>query len=378
MKPIQVIQYSNNTDQGISRENSCPDNGILAIEDMQDPTIYYFFIWVIICISLEQAIHVCTLLWKNYNSLKVTLNLRPYQFQTGLALLWTLFTASSHILVCLTWRSNAAVFTKGLHVLTEAIFLIQIALSLGFRLFASVCSFLIFVILIFVTTLPCKATVTAASYSGIILDSVNFVAHLMYGLSNSRDPILWRAISAFGFHLLYLSLFVLVENENFKLSQDNVAILRIVGAYCNYIAGEIFINICYKLLYNKKSLWVRSNDWIEENTIVNVWKNDELIIFGASKKNDFAIDIFEPYTTAFDGFNFAILNMYFPIFGRIWVTDRGTSYHVEYSILCTIGKKMNIPRINTFSDKVFVLNWYVFRLPFIILSVIISVIMTLL
>mgnify|MGYP001360560332 CR=1 FL=1 len=77
MKPIQIIQYSNSTNDGISYENSCPDNGIIAIDSMQDPTAYYFFIWLIICFSFEQAVHVFMLLWENYDALKLTFSNKP-------------------------------------------------------------------------------------------------------------------------------------------------------------------------------------------------------------------------------------------------------------------------------------------------------------
>lgn len=382
MKPTQFIDFadpllSNQNTQTISVENSCPDAALIALERMNYPYIFNIFTWIIILLSFEQGIHVFTLFIKNYNKLNFNLKIRSFEFQTGLGLLWTLFTASSHILVVTTSRSNAAVLTKGLHVITEAIFLIQISISFNFFLFASVCCVVIFIIFILILSLPCKATITPASYSGILLDSINFIAHLIYAISVPRNKILLKVVFAFGFHLLYLILFVLVENNiDYQFSDEYVASFRLIGAYSNYIAGELFINVCYNTFYTTKSGWIQTKEWIKDHKIVNVWRNDELLIIGDTDTYEQPLNIFEPYKTGFDGFSYAFINTYLPIFGTSWVSTENNRYSLITSIFCSYRNAMYVSKSTNTSNMILVLNWYMYRFPLILICLIVGIILT--
>lgn len=384
MKPTQFVGFthdpllSNQNTQTVSLENSCPDAALVALERMDYPYMFNLLTWLIVILSFEQSIHVFTLFLKNYKKLNFSLKVRSFEFQTGLGLLWTLFTASSHILVVTTSRSNAAVLTKGLHVITEAIFLIQISISFNFFLFASICCVAIFVIFVLILSLPCKATITPASYSGILLDSINFVAHSIYAISAPKNIVLRKIVFAFGFHLLYLILFILVENNlDYDFSDEYVAAFRLIGAYCNYIAGELFINVCYKIFYTTNSGWIKTQEWIKEHKIVNVWRNDELFIIGEPDTYEQAINIFEPYTTGFDGFSYMFINTYIPIFGTSWVTtDNRSKYTLITSIFCSYRKPAYISRCTDTSDMILVLNWYMFRFPIILICIISAFILT--
>ena len=256
-------------------------------------------------------------------------------------------------------------------------FLIQISISFNFFLFASICCVAIFIIFILILSLPCKATITAASYSGILLDSINFSAYLIYASSVPKNKILRKIVFAFGFHLIYLILFVLVENNlDFNFSDEYTASFRLIGAYCNYIAGEIFINVCYNIFYTTKSGWIKTQEWIKEHKIVNIWRNDELFIIGEPDMYEQPINIFEPYKTGFDGFSYMFINTYIPIFGTSWVNSENNRYSLITSIFCSYRKAVYIPRCTDISEMILVFNWYMYRFPFILACLIVGIILT--
>lgn len=360
-----IIQIFSN-DSFISSENVCPDNGMIAI-DMMDAKIYWFFVWLIVFLSFEQSIHVFTLILDNFNKLTLSLQTNPYKFQTGLSLLWTLFTACSHILVSLTNRSNVAVLTKGFHIISEAVFLIQISLVFGYILFASIFSVVIFIIFVMILNLPCKATIYPASYTGLTLDALNFFSHLIYGLSISFQPILCKVIVAFGFHFVYLIAFTISENDALNLSNEVLGILRIFSAFCNYIAGEIFINICYNTYYKTSALWVTTEKWRTEHDVVSIWRNDHLYVIGETKNKK--IDAFRPFKTGFDGFSLSLLNVYVPLFGSMNINNN----KIIPSFLCSEMQERNTNRFKI-SDKIFVMNWYVYRSFYVSIAIILSII----
>ena len=361
-----IIQIFSNNSSFISSEFICPDNGMVAI-DVMNSKIYWIFVWLIVFLSIEQSIHVFTLILDNFSKLTFHLQTNPYQFQTGLSLLWTLFTACSHILVSLTNRSNVAVLTKGFHIIIEAIFLIQIALVFGYLLFASIFSVVIFIIFSMILTLPCKATIFPASYTGLILDSLNFISHLIYGLSISFQPILCKVIVAFGFHFVYLILFTISENDTVNLSNEILGMLRIISAFCNYFAGEIFINICYNTYYKTSALWVTTAKWKTEHDVVSIWRNDHLYVLGET--NNKKIDVFRPFKTGFDGFSLSLLNVYVPLFGSININNN----KIIPSFLCSEMQERNMIRYKI-SDKIFVMNWYVYRTFYVSVAIILSII----
>jgi hypothetical protein len=374
MKFLQLVKYNTSLvydENMISVENLCPDRGLQAIETLGHTSIYYVLGWMIALLSIEQSCHVFMLFFQKFREIKYTFCRNPFQFPVGVSLLWVLFTALSHILVAFTWRSNAAILAKSLHVVTETLFLIQISTSFGFYLFSSVCSVVITIVLLLVVALPCTVTVTPASYSGIVLDTINFLAYTMYGFGNKDNKILWKAIAAFGLHWLYLITFTFVEIDEIQLGKHTLASLRIFGAYMNYFAGEVFINIAHTILYKSNDLKQDTRDWFKRHTICSVWNNNELIIHGLKNNTTTKMNVLSPYTTGFTNCGFPMLSTIFQTFGKCTVTAEANYYKLQF-ISCyevKVNKSTQIP------DKILVLNWTFCRLPYILTFILVSIIL---
>ena len=109
-----------------SFDSQCPDVALQAYTEMTDENklLPRILIWVGMLVSLEQAWHATTLLMKaKVSDLTVSIGISP-RFHPPLltTLLWVVFTAVSIFLIGITFRSNAAVLSKTLHVTSEASF----------------------------------------------------------------------------------------------------------------------------------------------------------------------------------------------------------------------------------------------------------------
>lgn len=368
MKFVQLV------DVAALPEHQCPDNGLLAIERLGYPSVYYVLGWIVVCISFEQAVHVVRMLWQNASQLSFVLRKRPVVFPIGLAYLWVFFTAVSHILVVLTNRSTAALLTKTLHVVTETTFLIQISAQFGYDLFASIVAVIAFIVAVFVFSFPCQVTVTAAAYSGIILDGLNFFSYLLFARSERTNNELWLAVFAFQLHLLYLVTFAIVENEKAGLSDDGMASLRIAGAFFNYFAGEVFLYIGHSKFYSEKTGWVNTLDWMQEHTTVAIW-NDGGVRVSHTGDGEVEANIFAPYTTGYETLSVSMLNTLFPIFGSsTLVSTKQSTFIASISVLCT-NANTRLATLNQGPESVFVFSWAMIRSVYMTLSILIAIIL---
>jgi len=146
--------------------NICPDKGLRAISEIPEPNVLSVIAWIGIFLSIEQATHAIVIFLHSPKKINFVTKVNPFVFPSGLALLWVFFTATSHILVGLTWRSNVAVLTKVLHVAIETVFLVQLLLNFGFYFLSGFALLLVSIILFMSLTLPCSSTIEIASFSG--------------------------------------------------------------------------------------------------------------------------------------------------------------------------------------------------------------------
>ena len=96
----------------LSNTSLCLDPGLIAIDRIPENHIINFVLWCIIAVSIEQFVHLFVIILHSKKRLIYSMKIYPYQFPTGLAILWSIFTSMSQILIGLTSRNDAAVFTK--------------------------------------------------------------------------------------------------------------------------------------------------------------------------------------------------------------------------------------------------------------------------
>lgn len=198
-----------------------------------------FFIWLGVALATEQVVHALTLAL-GARRLGVKVRVRPFRLPTGLALAWVSFTALSIVLTALTWRSNAAVLAKTLHVVTEALFLVYMLVAFGYRVVAGIVASLVLVAVLLVLTLPCSETILYAASSGLVLDAINFLVYAWHGLTLPNDSQLWLLIWGLGWHAMYLLTMVGVMRWR-QLSGAAKVVWRVLGLYFNIVASEFFL-----------------------------------------------------------------------------------------------------------------------------------------
>tara|TARA_B100001741_G_C16548099_1_gene597915 strand:- start:1047 stop:2195 length:1149 start_codon:yes stop_codon:yes gene_type:complete len=365
-------------DMYIDPNSICPDRGLRSISNIAQPNILVTIAWMGAFFSMEQAIHAILIFLHSKNRPKFYTRIDPFVFPTGIALLWVLFTAVSHILVGFTWRSNAAVLTKTLHVATEATFLVQLCMAFGFYGLAAAALLVVFIILTMVFTLPCSATIGIASLSGIALDSTNFLAFVYLGCTKRKNREIWMAISAFGFHVLYLMSLLFVQNYDY-FSDYVRGSFRLSGMVFNIIASEIFLRLVHMIEYDPDPLIVDTEDWIAKREIVSIWTEHGLIIKGYFGREPMHINVFDPYVSGYSGCMIQILNAYIPLFGNCVVSHYDDKHlQLKWSFLFAFCVTSKIPKRSEIPDRVLVLTWNYIRLPFQILFVLCGLMFSLL
>ena len=119
-----------------------------------------------------------------------------------------------------------------------------------------------------------------------------------------------------------------------------------------------------------------TRQWIKEHKVVSIWKDNTLMIFGTFDDEQ-NINPFEPFKTGFDGFSNSIFNVFIPLLGIVRVRKDNLKTLTIPSILCafiTVESRQNNDEI---SENIFVLNWYVYRIPYIGLIITLSTLLTL-
>jgi len=354
----------------------CPDKGLRAISELSDPNFLSVIAWLGIFLSIEQAIHAIVIFLHSPKKINFVTKVNPFVFPSGLALLWVFFTATSHILVGLTWRSNVAVLTKVLHVAVEATFLVQLLLNFGFYFLSGFALLVVSIILFMSLTLPCSATIDFASFSGILLDSTNYLSYVYLGLTKRRNTTLWFAIAAFGFHVLYLLSFIGVQK--WHMINELRGSFRLSGMVFNIIASEIFLRLVQNLQYGHVPFRVDTKKWMMNHDRVSIWTKEGVLIKEFTNPQSQQINLFDPYTTGFVSISPVMINCFIPILGTSIVSIHDDKHlKIHWSILCAFCIKSIIPKHGNIPDKVYVFNWNHIRLFYQFIAIVIALILAL-
>lgn len=228
---------------------SCPD---VAMQFMDGHTAFMPIVAAGVAWSAEQTVWAGVLLAR-VGEMGARSSFGPYRPGLLLVWLWAFFTAASVTLVGVTWRSDAAVLAKTLHVATEAAFLWQILARRGFHVASSLVAATVFYALAFAVTMPCEVSLVLATTAGFVLDSANFVAHLLIG-----SPRL--VLYAFACHALYLGLYFSLFMLG--LGDEVGGSLRSAGMLFNLVAVEFAMEHVRREAYPPAvygSRWVTSD-----------------------------------------------------------------------------------------------------------------------
>tara|TARA_B100000945_G_C20411148_1_gene612636 strand:+ start:42 stop:734 length:693 start_codon:yes stop_codon:yes gene_type:complete len=223
-----------------------------------------------------------------------------------------------------------------------------------------------------VLTLPCSATIELASFSGIVLDSANFLALVWLGCTKPSNTILWRAITAFGFHLLYLLTFIGVQK--WTMIDEIRGTFRLSGMLFNIIASEIFLRLVQYIHYGNASFFRKVSDLASENEIISIWTKNGLIIKGFNGLDPKIINPFDPYTTGYTTISAAMINSFIPIFGTCIISSYNDNYwQLNWSILCAFCFKTYIPKYHEkYPNDILVFTWNHIRFLYQIIAIIIA------
>lgn len=342
------------------------------MQNMPIPNSLNTLAWIGVFVAIEQAVHVIVLFLHSKRPLPFRMLLEPFTFPFGLALVWVFFTSLSIILVPLTNRSNAAILAKALHVFTESLFLMQLSTLFGYIGFAGAVFVVVSIILLFVVTLPCSSSISLASFSGIVFDTANFLAFALFATSRPNDALLWTAIYAFGFHVLYLLTFVAVQK--WDMLDEIRGTFRMTGMVFNLFANEIFLRLVQQSQYGSYTgHWIKTEELFQNNDVFVVWVEGGIIIKGLNGMTPRRINPFDPHTTGYNGFYLPILNAIVPIFGSVTVTAFDSMYYqIEWSILFVPSFRTLTPKQQVLPTHVFVLTWNDIRLIYRIIGISLS------
>lgn len=351
--------------------NTCPDPALIGYDHLTDnqKAVPRVFIWIGVVLAFEQVVHALTLGLGSRRRLIFGVTTRPFRLPTGLALAWVIFTALSIVLTALTFRSNAAILSKTVHVVIEGLFLMFLSGAFGFRLLAGVVGFFLLVGIVTVLALPCSETVRYAGSSGLFFDAVNFLVYAWYGISQPNDYQLWLVIWAFGWHALYL--ISMVGVMRWDISDASKLGWRISGLYFNIVASELFLAAVRREMkladggiVDPKAWSTRFDDGDLEHSPLCVWTRDSVRLLGPPPPEDEEreISLFQPGRTAFTRRALhKSVYAFFPIFtNKATCTRHGMATRVEFALLCGYGWFQNetIAKINQVSaSSVYVLSW---------------------
>ena len=238
----------------------CPDPGLESLRRVSPAadSWYQFLMWVGVALGFEQMAYALQFLLSR--RWRWTVGAVPkYDPPVGLLLLWSLFTAASIVLVATTWRANAAVVAKTAHVATECLILASLLRANGLPMlggWALAWAVLVFFVVIGET---CSDTMLLAAGSGILLDSINFLSHIVVALYEMDNWKVWIVVRGFGWHALYLCSYVGVQRWN--LSDDVRAGFRISGMIFNLLATEAFFELVHTFVSEKE---VEEGEWCSE------------------------------------------------------------------------------------------------------------------
>jgi hypothetical protein len=338
-------------------------------------------IWIGVLLAFEQCVHAIVLLISLRRNIRFSLVITPkFRLPVGVALAWVIFTALSIDLVVLTYRSNAAVLAKTLHVASEVTFLILLSSAFGFYVFSAICIFAVLIILLMVLTLPCSETVLFAASSGLILDSINFLAYAWYGLSNPRNIVLWTLIGGFGWHSLYLLTYLGVIGWT-AISDTARVWIRVAGLTFNIIASELLLTASKRALGLTRGGMMAISEWMDTFDPLReplcVWTTEGLRFVGPVPDDKIPrhVSQFELHKTGYTRGNLhkALLGL-LPCYSSVHYVRDGDVTTIKSSILCMFCTKSTIVDIQYITEReVFVLSWNHIRYASWVLLVVLGI-----
>ena len=192
--------------------------------------------------------------------------------------------------------------------------------------------------LLLVVAIPCEKVVLGASVGGIVLDSINFLAHAYYGVQHPNDAILWTLIGGFGWHALYLLSYVGIMR--WRMAAFGRVSLRIFGMLANNVANEFFLAACRADLYGAGAVAgvVDLREWAADaaDGVLSVWTSSALVVLRTPEGREVDFHAHAPYRTAYVGLGaLRALHVLFPLRGHMRVVRRdATTLDVRESVLC--------------------------------------------
>ena len=355
---------------------TCPDPALKAFQtlDESDVALPRIAIWVGVLVAAEQAIHAFTLAVSARRPVHFTrMRIKPFRLPIGLALTWVVFTALSVVLVALTFRSNAAILAKSMHVAAEAGFLILLSTAFGLHLFAATVACLVLVVIMFVFTMNCEDSVMFAATSGLLLDATNFFVYACFGFSMPKDDTLWTLVAGLGWHAMYLVTQLEVMRWSFL---EPVAKLwfRIAGLYFNLVASEFFLAACRRALMDTCSGNVNLREWASRRPDDDlepycIWTRHGVRLIGQVPENvDCRVNGFEPHRTAYTrAAIYYALNALCPLCATIRYHRKSDTTTVRCAIGCGFGwvRPVDVVGINHIpATHAYVLSWQQVRLTY--------------
>lgn len=375
-------------------ETQCPDAALVAYDAMSDeekesPRI---LIWIGMLLALEQAWHAVTLLTSaRSRDLRISVTTTP-RFRPPLLtiFLWVIFTSLSIVLVGVTFRSNAAVLSKTLHVSSEALFLMALSVAFGYTSVAGVIGVITILALLQAVTLPCDESIEFAARSGMLLDAFNFVAYAWYGMTLPNDPQLWTFIWGLGCHAVYLLTAMLVSRQHG--AERTLVGLRILGVYANILASEFFLLICRREIGVSGGGRVSLKKWQVQRCDTSddplcVWTRGGIrLLANSGVGGSGAVKTIYPFrfgrTAYLPGARIHMLLAILPILGsaaRCTSMEDGVT-RVEFSILCgyfpsTAVTIPDIKRIDNNGLSGFVLAWWHVRMVKMLIAILMGTVL---
>jgi hypothetical protein len=257
----------------------CPDKGLEALFVLNNSYLD-FYEWLIILIAIEQIVTLSLIGTRVYYKFTYIVKdtLVNCKIPTGLVFWWSIFTAASVSLIGLTMRANMAVIAKTVHVIVEALFLINFYSAIKFNFATGIVAISLGFLSLWVASFSdCNLSVGVAAISGLTLDMINFFSYLLLAFTQRTNQPLWTFVHGLGWHAAYVALFTSVNMVNYP--QNVSAILRMFGAVFNVISVELFI-VLLKTMYLDNGLppgWMKLTRWKEFPESTHVWEKNRVI-----------------------------------------------------------------------------------------------------
>lgn len=363
--------------------DTCPDpalEGYARLTEAQQvgPRVV---VWIGLLIAAEQISHAIVLASTLRRPFVFDLRITPqFQLPTLFALLWAFFTSMSVFLVAVTFRAGSAVLAKALHVFSEAAFLVLLLNRFGYFLLSGIVALVVGLVLLIAFSHDCAETIDITASSGMILDAINFLCFLCFGVTRPDDRVLWLLIAGLAWHTLYLLTFVGVQV--WQMDDLTRMAYREAGMIFNIVAVEFFFAASVATDLTMRA-WgtVRLKEWLQlfpENTVLPVWTGRGLRLLGRIPEGQtITLNSYQPFRSAYTprGFLYAVCAL-FPLGGQLTVQKDGTDARVRTAFLCAfclppvrIANVGQVPR-----ETAYVFSWNQIRVIYWLILAIIGAI----